>query len=245
MSFTITLDKSSALIGTRIRITATDASFKFAVNVHNNVVYIGNIVARIIYLGDPAGGSNPTQLVAIVPDGCRSGSQSVQVFNKATGAFSVAASLTVTYPDVKITVTETAANSSKFNNGALKIQPIYDRDLSYTNFTEITDATGVVQNVLSIILTRTGERLFNTDVGTDVNSLLFSLVTNPLLTQSQILYEIKTQVELYEPRAKIDAPNSFVDFDSDNNLAIILISVIVPGGTTKELGITLSTVQRG
>ena len=241
MSFTITLDKSSALIGTRISISTSDSTF--ATSVHDNIVYMGGIPARIIYLGNPSGTGSYNQIVAIVPEGCGSGVQKVQIFKKNTNIISSAVNLTVTYPSISIPVTN-SVSTSMFTKGVLKIQPIYDRDLSYTNFTEATDATGVVQNVLSIILTRRGERLFNTSVGTDVESLLFTLVSNAQLTQAQILYEIKSQVELYEPRAKIDTTKSYVDFDISDSYVVISIAIVVPGGTTKQVGITLSKVSK-
>ena len=126
----------------------------------------------------------------------------------------------------------------------LKTFVAYSRDLAYTNYTEINDATSVIQNVLSIILTRRGERFFNPNVGTRVMDMLFMLISEPRVFEKELMIEIKTQVEMYEPRAKIHADKSLVVFEDNVNALYIIVVVEVPGGATKELGITLSTVRK-
>ena len=59
----------------------------------------------------------------------------------------------------------------------------------------------VKQSVINILLTNTGERLFNPTIGSEINKLLFENVSNQ--TTSTLILLIKNAIENFEPRAKI------------------------------------------
>lgn len=232
---TINVDKTRAQIGQIIAVSVvgsgTFPEFK------KTILYIGGVPARIT-------NHNNKLLYAIIPVGVDSGDQNVTVFDRDNGTISSNASINVFYENVVFDEDTTKKYSTRFASTPLKTYSIYSRDLAYTNYTEITDASSVIQNVLSIILTRKGERFFNPNIGTRIMDMLFSLVPNPELLEKELMLEIKLQVETYEIRAKIHADKSFVDFDADHNALYVVVYVEVPGGSTKELGITLSTVGK-
>lgn len=59
----------------------------------------------------------------------------------------------------------------------------------------------IKQSVINILLTNTGERLFNPTIGSEINKLLFENVSNQ--TTSTLILLIKNAIENFEPRAKI------------------------------------------
>jgi len=61
------------------------------------------------------------------------------------------------------------------------------------------DAQAVIRSIRNLILTNHYERLWNPDLGSNVNGLLFELI-NPT-TADALRYEIKALIENYEPRA--------------------------------------------
>ena len=229
-----------------MQLFATSGSFPASKDM---IVYIGGIAAREIY-------HSATVSTIIIPIGVDSGDQTVKVFDKTTittiiGSYATTTTTTPTLYTVKITYadetfeeTSLQATASRFIPSTTGTISVYNRDLAYTNYTEITDATSIVQNVLSIILTRRGERIFNPGFGTTVQDMLFSLVESKSLLEKNLTNEIKTQVEIYEKRAKILADRSFVEFDEDHSALFIVVYIEVPGGSVKELGITLSSVTK-
>lgn len=242
MAFTLTFDRKAAKIGSTIQLFAATGTFPVSKSM---VVYIGGIAAREIYH------SNNTSTV-IIPVGVDSGEQTVKVFDRITG-ITIAGSyavdtnihtINITYADIKFDDTSIQSTTSRFVPTSIGTISVYSRDLGYTNYTEITDATSVVQNVLSIILTRRGERIFNPGFGTTVQDMLFSTVASKELMEKNLINEIKTQVEIYEKRAKIIFDRSFVEFDEEHNALFIVVYIEVPGGSVKELGITLSSVTK-
>lgn len=125
---------------------------------------------------------------------------------------------------------------SKVSNTAL-----YCRDLGFNNFTEITDENSLIQNVYSILLTRRGERLFNSDFGTTIEDRIFSMMSE--YDENAILKECYAAVEKYEPRVEIDYEASYVDVDYDSNSIIIYLGLILPDGNATY--ITLPFKNRG
>jgi phage baseplate assembly protein W len=61
------------------------------------------------------------------------------------------------------------------------------------------DAQAVIRSIRNLILTNHYERLWNPDLGSNVNAILFELVS-PASADS-LKFEIKMLIENYEPRA--------------------------------------------
>ena len=121
---------------------------------------------------------------------------------------------------------------------------IYNRDYAYSNFTEVVDENSMVQNVASIVLTKQGERIMNPEFGTKLESFVFNPIGDILGFEEQVLNEIKRAVGIYEPRVVIDTTQSIAKFSSDTNELQVLLSLIVPPGINREIGLTLSSVTR-
>ena len=61
------------------------------------------------------------------------------------------------------------------------------------------DAQAVIRSIRNLILTNHYERLFNPDLGSNVNAILFELVSPS--SADALKFEIKALIENYEPRA--------------------------------------------
>ena len=61
------------------------------------------------------------------------------------------------------------------------------------------DAQAVIRSIRNLILTNHYERLWNPDLGSNVNALLFELVSPH--SADALKFEIKSLIENYEPRA--------------------------------------------
>jgi phage baseplate assembly protein W len=65
------------------------------------------------------------------------------------------------------------------------------------------DTQAVIRSIRNLLLTRNYERPFNPDLGSNLDGLLFEMISP--LTATAIEREIQTMVENYEPRATIDS----------------------------------------
>lgn len=102
----------------------------------------------------------------------------------------------------------------------------YNRDLSYSNFTEITDGNSLIQNIYSILLTRKGERMFNPSFGTTIEDRIFELGAED--SEISILQECISAISAYERRVKVDVSASSVEAVGDNGIRVNL-AVVLPG----------------
>ena len=121
---------------------------------------------------------------------------------------------------------------------------IYNRDYAYSDFTEVVDENSMIQNVATIVLTKKGERIMNPDFGTNLHTYVFRLVDDTVEFEKSVLNEINRAVKIYEPRVTMDLVNSIVRFNYDTNELQVLLSIIVPTGVVRELGLTLSSVVK-
>ena len=83
----------------------------------------------------------------------------------------------------------------------------------------VKDAADVKQSIKSLLLTRKGERLFNSDIGTNLTDLLFEVAD--FATASLIRDQILVVLSNYERRIKILSLDVDVNFD-DNGYDIEL-----------------------
>ncbi len=110
---------------------------------------------------------------------------------------------------------------------------VYNRDLGFNNFVEITDENSLIQNIYNILLTRKGERLFNPDFGTTIEERVFSIMNED--DETSILQECFTAINDYEPRVSVDYEESKVDIDYDSNTIRIIIAVVLPNGNSEYI----------
>jgi phage baseplate assembly protein W len=100
----------------------------------------------------------------------------------------------------------------------LKQQELYSDFLDSFAKTPIGNQLGKVVNQYSVtqalknlVLTNTGERMFQPYVGSDITKLLFEPVTPSVLTNLQFL--IQTAIKNYEPRVNVIAVNVTDEID--------------------------------
>jgi len=249
----ITVSPDSGYIGDTVRITTTTGEFN-PIPV-NNVVMFNGIVAQII-------GGTRSELLVTVPYGATSGYVQIETGPDNTGYEACSLSNVdhfnvtfddETFPDSGLTPHEAQRRASSttrsgrispFERGA-ETPAIYNRDMAYSGFNEVTDENSMVQNVYSIVLTRKGERMFNASFGVGIENLIHQIIDDPTRVEKQILDDITSAVSTYEPRVIINRDDSFVYYDADINDIQIILSLLVPSGNVRVIGITLKAMNNG
>jgi phage baseplate assembly protein W len=89
------------------------------------------------------------------------------------------------------------------------------------------DQQAVIRSVRNLLLTRYYERPFNPDLGSNIDALLFEMVSP--LTSSALETEIRNTIENYEPRARIS--DLVVNAMPDNNAYEITLSFYIENAT--------------
>jgi phage baseplate assembly protein W len=76
---------------------------------------------------------------------------------------------------------------------------LFNDDTNDLNLIENEDS--VKQSIINILLTNTGERVFNPNFGSEINKMLFENITPQ--TSSTLTSLIKAAIENFEPRAQL------------------------------------------
>ena len=84
------------------------------------------------------------------------------------------------------------------------------------DLTRLVNEASVVEALKNLILTQRGERFFNPDFGTDINSLLFELVSP--ITMDALNTLIRSAIENFEPRVRVISLEVRDDVDSNSFL---------------------------
>ena len=236
----ISVYPSQAVVGDVVRIQADNGSFNSIYT--NNVVTFNDVISEIV-------GGDTTYLEVLVPLGAATGNIIVETFNQCIAS----APFVVLYEDILFDTLKVVYNDNKrkstttvsysvFNPDVMKA-PVYNIDYSYSYFTPIVDENSMVQNVLTIVLTGVGERIFNPGFGTTIRNKLFGLVSTPESFENEILSEISDAVTLYEPRVTILIPQSFVMWDEDTHELKIVLAILVPTGSVRKVGLSLKNFK--
>jgi len=212
----------------RATITIADADRSFGAGISDLVVMIDDEPATIL-------SGNDTSLKIVVPD----------IPGKVEGMSELVITDADGVPASKSTRVYYDASASKRNkffadpsrpgreNERASHSAVYNRDLGFNNFAEITDENSLIQNIYSILLTRKGERLFNPDFGTTIEERVFSIMNED--DETSILQECFTAINDYEPRVSVDYDESKVEIDSDANTIRIIIAVVLPSGNSEYI----------
>ena len=94
----------------------------------------------------------------------------------------------------------------------------------------VKDSADIKQSIKSLLLTRRGERLFNSDLGTSLSDLLFEPLD--FGTASLIRDEIYEVIGTYESRIDIIELN--VDINADDNGYDIQLEYVIRGRSDLE-----------
>jgi len=237
MALAIEIFPTNGRIGDLVEITATTGSFTFPEFNRNVVTFNGlniDIIARIVR------SDTLTSLLVIVPPDAITGDVIVETLEDE----SATASFEVLYEDEVFEREDIPFDKAVINDKVKSVgtsefnTPAYNKDLSYSNFVEVFDENSLLQNVYSIILTQRGERMFS-NFGTNIDQKLFN-IGDELTFKSELLAEIVPAIRLYEPRVTVVEEGTFVILE--NNNVNIILSLQMPRGNVKELGITLKSV---
>jgi phage baseplate assembly protein W len=109
------------------------------------------------------------------------------------------------------------------------IHPIKKDLVRYTN----EDA--VKRSIKNLLLTNRGDRPFNNTLGSDLRSMLFEQATDS--TSSTLEDLIRSTIDDYEPRAKVEDVSVDIDEDTNTMYATIVFSII-----NKQEPITLEII---
>jgi len=240
----IAITPNSGFVGDLVTINATIGEFN-PIPI-NNIVTFNNVIATVV-------SGNRTELNVIVPYGASSGNIQVETGSTNTGYENCSLSnidfFTVKFNDEEFPVDDNKDSSitrsgriSLFSRGVER-KAIYNRDLGYSQFTEITDENSMIQNLYSIILTRRGERFFNPTFGTNIEYETFAIIDDLLSFEQRVLDDIVKSVELYENRITILVDESFVTYNDEINDVMIVLKVLVPSGNVRVLGISLKSIR--
>jgi phage baseplate assembly protein W len=83
------------------------------------------------------------------------------------------------------------------------------------------DEADIKQSVANLLLTIKGERLFNSNIGSNLNKILFEPLGAATVTTVQ--KEIVSLIETYERRVDINEITTTIDYDNDGyNVELIL-----------------------
>jgi phage baseplate assembly protein W len=92
------------------------------------------------------------------------------------------------------------------------------------DFVRHTNEEAVKRSIKNLLLTNTGERFFNSDIGSDIRALLFEPMSP---ATEQILEDfIRVTIDNHEPRARIEQVQVLADQETQTVSATISFSVI-------------------
>jgi phage baseplate assembly protein W len=89
------------------------------------------------------------------------------------------------------------------------------------------DSQAVIRSIRNILLTRHYEKPFNPDFGSNIDAILFEMVSP--LSATALEREIRTSIENYEPRARLS--EVIVNPQPDNNAYSVSLSFYIENAT--------------
>lgn len=89
------------------------------------------------------------------------------------------------------------------------------------------DAQAVIRSIRNLLLTKHFERPFNPQLGANLDALLFEPISP--ITSSLLENEIKTTIQNFEPRARLDKIN--VSVNADKNAYDVYLSFFIENAT--------------
>lgn len=234
--FDIIVENPATEPGKIIRVEVDDPDATFGNSLYDNVVKINGVTASIM-------NGSPYYIDVVVPENVAGVSQ-VQVYKKVRNKEVVLTNPTTVYVNNDLTKRDVKLAAKKNPGeitGKTSRSALYNRDLGYSNFKEVTDETSLLQNVYSCLLTSHGERLFNQNFGTHIEDRIFTL--GDTTGETDLLKECIEVVEKYEPRVKIDPERSSCNFDESGCYNLVL-AVVLPTARTELLKFTFKNRGR-
>lgn len=104
----------------------------------------------------------------------------------------------------------------------------------------INNERAVTNAIKNLILTNRGERLYQPDIGSDINKLLFEPMSDAVVTSLKSF--IFDTIDRYEPRAKVIDITAEPDFDN-NGYNVSIRYVLINTSTPAAVNIKLNRVR--
>ena len=105
-----------------------------------------------------------------------------------------------------------------------------------------TDEDSIKESIKNLLLTDTGERLFNPTLGSNIRKMLFENIIHP--ETNYILKDlIKTTIENFEPRCNLISVNISNLFNDQNSATITIMFSVINIQTPITLNVVLNRVR--
>jgi hypothetical protein len=236
MSASITFTPQKIRIGNYLNISVSGTTLDTS-NPGKVVVLVNGLYARIVSI-------DTNKLIVVVPKKSSNGTVKVILKNITYSGVTYTTIestdiLTIAYDDVQFD--RTAVASGLFNRGPSK-DPIYNKDITIENFSMVTDASSLIQNVYNILLTAPSERLFNAEFGNPLLNDVFALNNLPGENDTVTLNKLKKLIEIQEPRVIVDASKSYAFYDPNSNSMKVLLIILLPAGKSEQVAVSLKAL---
>jgi phage baseplate assembly protein W len=130
---------------------------------------------------------------------------------------------------------ERVSKSFKDVSMTFKVNPL-NMDLNI-----LKNENAIARSVRNLVLTRKGERFFDSDIGCGVSDLLFELMDD--LTSIRIKNEIKDVINQYEPRVNLINVNVSANYDSHSYDIIVRYKIVGINADPQELSFALQSTR--
>ena len=118
---------------------------------------------------------------------------------------------------------------------SLKVNPL-NSDLIV-----IKNETAIARSVRNLILTDSGEKFFNPNLGSGVTELLFEPITQ--ITASSIQTRIENTIQNYEPRVRLDRVDVVPNEEQNEFNVTIRYNIVGIDARPQELTVALQSVR--
>ena len=105
----------------------------------------------------------------------------------------------------------------------------------------LKNENAIARSVRNLVLTRKGERFFDSDIGCGVSDLLFELMDD--LTSIRIKNEITDVINQYEPRVNLISVNVSANYDSHSYDIIVRYKIVGINADPQELSFALQSTR--
>ena len=111
-----------------------------------------------------------------------------------------------------------------------------------SDVTRYTDEDSIKESIKNLLLTDTGERLFNPTLGSNIRRMLFE---NILYPETKYILEdlIRTTIENFEPRCNLISINVSNLFNDQNSATITIMFSVINIQTPITLNVVLNRVR--
>ncbi len=105
----------------------------------------------------------------------------------------------------------------------------------------VKDDTAIARSVRNLVLTVTGERFFNEDLGSKVSEILFDNVDD--ISAASIRTEIEETISLYEPRVELDEVRVNPNYDNNEFNVAITYTIVGIDALPQQLNFALQSTR--